>query len=319
MIYMDDRDVKSISPNWRDLIEVIRSVVGILEAKDYAQPLKPYLRYRDLSNRIISMPAFVGGIMNTAGLKWISSFPSNVAIGLPRAHSILILNDASTGKPEAIINTSRLSAIRTASVSGYLIDEYCKARSLKDIKIGIIGWGPIGQYHLLMCEELLNKKIREVTVYDVRQIQTTTTKEFKSNVTIAGSWQNVYKDADLLITCTSSTTPYIDLPPKKGSLHLNVSLRDYHVTAFDDFKNSIIVDDWDEVCRESTDIERMSIEKGLSSNHVKTIIDVHKGCMAAYPCELPVMFNPMGMAVFDMGIAAHYRKIAVDRQIGTTL
>ena len=39
-------------------------------------------------------------------------------------------------------------------------------------------------------------------------------------------------------------------------------------------KDAIIVDDWDEVCRENTDIEFMYKEKGFSRKMVKTINDV---------------------------------------------
>ncbi len=32
-----------------------------------------------------------------------------------------------------------------------------------------------------------------------------------------------------------------------------------------------------------------------------------------------VMFNPMGMAIFDMSIANNYYKLAQEKRIGTTL
>jgi ornithine cyclodeaminase len=257
------------------------------------------------------MPAFVGGNINMAGTKWIASFPGNIEKGIPRAHSVVILNNADTGEPLGIINTPLLSIIRTASVTGIVIKYYAQARSLSNLRVGITGFGPIGQYHLKMCTALLGDKIDKISLYDIRSIDASLIKEYK-NVEIVNSWQDAYGNADIFITCTVSDAPYIDKPPKPGSLHLNVSLRDYKTSVFDWFKDAIIVDEWEEVCREKTDIEMLHIEKGLNKEGTKSIIDVVKErCIENIPADYPVMFNPMGMAVFDIAVGSYYYRANV--------
>ena len=96
MLYICERDILAIGIDWDETVSVIEHAVRCLERGDYAQPIKPYLRYRDLTNRIIAMPAFVGGDVNAAGLKWIASFPRNIDRQIPRAHSVVVLNDADT-------------------------------------------------------------------------------------------------------------------------------------------------------------------------------------------------------------------------------
>lgn len=302
-------------------MSIVEEATKCLANNDFAQPIKPYLRYRDLTNRIIAMPAFVGGDINKSGIKWIASFPNNINNNVPRAHSVVILNNAETGEPQAIINTAKLSILRTAGVTGSIIKAYSKVRNLKDINVGIIGWGPIGQNHFKMVTELLGDKIANLFLYDLKPIDINTIDSiYKEKVTVMNCWQDTYKDADIFITCTASKEPYIDMKPKKGSLQLNVSLRDYKTDIYEYVKGNIIVDDWDEVCREKTDIEMLNLEKGLKKQETKSIVDVIcNNCFKDFSVEDVVMFNPMGMAIFDIALGNFYVNKAYDLNIGQEL
>jgi ornithine cyclodeaminase len=116
-----------------------------------------------------------------------------------------------------------------------------------------------------------------------------------------------------------SKAAYVDEKPKPGSLQLNCSLRDYKVDILDHTK-AIIVDDWEEVCREKTDIEIMHEEKGLNKEDTKSIVDVVcNNCLADYPENESIMFNPMGMAVFDIGTGRYYLDKAKEMGVGLEL
>jgi ornithine cyclodeaminase len=87
-----------------------------------------------------------------------------------------------------------------------------------------------------------------------------------------------------------------------------------------DYTKAIIVDDWEEVCREKTDIEMMHKERGLQEKDTKSIVDVVcNNCMASYPKDEAVMFNPMGMGVFDIATGRYYLDIAKKMKVGTEL
>jgi ornithine cyclodeaminase len=321
MIYLNASHVQQIGIPWLETVTVAEAAVRCLHSGEFAQPVKPYLRYRDPRNRIIAMPAFVGGDINVAGIKWIASFPGNIEKGIPRAHSVVILNHADTGEPTAVINTALLSVIRTASVTGLMIRYYNEVRPLRHVNLGIVGWGPIGQHHFKMCMALFGEQIAKVFLYDIRGINPADIDFMgKEKIVITDNWQEAYLEADFFIACTVSKAPYIDREPKKGSLQLNVSLRDYKTDIYDYVKDAIIVDDWEEVCREKTDIEMLHKEKGLNKEDTRSIVDVvvHR-CMNEYPVEQPILFNPMGMAVFDMAMAAYYFHRARDRNIGLRL
>jgi ornithine cyclodeaminase len=320
MRYLDDAAVAGLG--WRpdETIDVVDWALRAIREGDYRQPLKPYLRFRDPGNRIIAMPGYLGGSFGVAGVKWIASFPGNVDRNLPRAHSVLVLNDASTGKPEAIINTARLSTIRTASVSGAVLRAYLRTRARRAYVVGITGWGPIGQHHARLCRALLGDVPHELRVFEIRESARCQLPAPGPRVEFTSSWQDAYDDADIFVTCTVSREPYVDRRPKAGSLHLNVSLRDYSTRVFPWVKSGIVVDDWNEVCREGTDVERMHRECGLGPDDVATLCDVVEGSFVEeVEPSVPIMFNPMGMAVFDMAIAAYYLHRAESNGAGVLL
>lgn len=321
MLYLGEDDLVALGWSWKETIDTVGEAVVCLHRGDFSQPVKPYLRYREPRNRIIAMPAFLGGAFDVAGIKWIASFPGNTEQGLPRAHSVVILNDAHTGVPKAIINTALLSVIRTASVSGLVLEHFVAARGLADAKVGIIGWGPIGRHHLQMCEQVFGSRISEYRLFDVRGVDSSEMEgALLAKVNVVDCWQQAYGDADVFITCTVAAAPYVDSKPKAGSLQLNVSLRDYTTSVYEHVKGAIVVDDWSEVCRERTDVEMFHLRCGLEERDVKTLADVVVGgFFGQLDKDLPVMFNPMGMAVFDLAVASYCLRQAQARDAGTRL
>lgn len=343
MIYLGDEQIRAVGLHWHELANSIEDAVHVMDNGDYAQPVKPYLRYGgNAANRIIAMPAYVGGSIHAAGIKWIASFPGNLNTGMPRAHSLLVLNDANTGKPYAILNASLPSAARTAAVSAVLLRHYLHARSVQHpsnphrIRLGIIGFGPVGQLHYDMCAQLFGETIEEAYVYDIRGVELEANDLSAAAATdaaadaigagkkvgllgrtkVADSWEQLYSRCNVIITCTVSDRRYINLPPLPGSLLLDVSLRDYASSALNGV-TAIIVDDWDEVCRENTDIELLHKERGLAKEGTHSLADVVcRSALAGFDPAEPVLFCPMGMAVFDIATADCWVQKARELGIG---
>lgn len=312
MLYINEEDMMRMAFCWEDTIQVITSAVECIAEGEYSQPLKPYLRFKNQSNRIIAMPAYIGGKIDSAGIKWISSFPNNIERNMPRASSVTVLNDTLTGVPIAIFNTPLISIIRTASVSGYILKHYLSYRKRKKYNVGIIGWGPIGQNHYQMCKRILKNRIDRVYIYDIRNKVVV-----DEDITICKSWQEVYEKADIFITCTSTLERYINLPAFESKLVMDVSLRDFKEEALDSFSKPFITDDWNEVNRENTDIEYYSKVGKLKEKDVISLCDINeKGMNAFYIENATVFFAPMGMGVFDIAIANYFYQKALQIGVG---
>jgi N-[(2S)-2-amino-2-carboxyethyl]-L-glutamate dehydrogenase len=318
MLYLNTGHLEDIGTDWDQLIEVIRDAVKIMAHGDFSQPIKPYLRYGDQKNRIIAMPAYIGGGTSLAGIKWIASFPDNIHKNRPRAHSVTILNQHDSGMPVCAINATMVSAVRTAAVSGLLVKEFVSAeRESRKFTVSIIGFGPIGRMHLSMVESVLGNRIKEIRLFDIRGIDASAVESsMPEKIVVCNSWSECYDNSDIFITCTVSDKPYVDKAPRKASLQLNVSLRDYKVETRQ-YMDMVIVDDWEEVCRQNTDIENMHKQLGLKKEDTYSIVDVACGeVVRKKNPEDVVMFNPMGMAVFDIAIGGHYYREALNRNVG---
>ena len=100
-----------------ECLEVVRSAYVAHDKGDSVNPHSSFLRFPHLPrSRIISLPAYLGGEFDVAGLKWIASFPDNARYGIPRASATLVLNDCRTGFPFACLESSIISASRTFEV-----------------------------------------------------------------------------------------------------------------------------------------------------------------------------------------------------------
>jgi 2,3-diaminopropionate biosynthesis protein SbnB len=320
VLYLAREHLLDIGIGWRECVSQIEKAVRLAAAQDCAYPIKPYLRYKDPTNRIIAMPAYVGGDVHRAGIKWIASFPNNPQKGLSRAHSVVVINDADTGVPLCIINSALLSEIRTAAVSGLMIRTLLADNRRRRARVGIVGLGPIGRMHLDMIVSLF-PEVAEILAYDIskRVEEVPLPAEIRKRLRFCGEWNEAYAEADVFLTCTTSPHRYIDRRPKPGTLLLNVSLRDYSPEVLIGV-DCLIVDDWDEVCRDNTDIEVAHKMHGLTRGHTRSMADiVCTDAVSGISPEATVMFNPMGLAIFDIAIAASYYTKAKEKGVGVVL
>ena len=102
-----------------DCIDVVREAYLAHAHGKSVNPDSYFLRFPEKPDcRIIALPAYLGDGFHVAGLKWIASYPGNVRRGFPRASAVLVLNDYETGYPFAILESSIISASRTAASKG---------------------------------------------------------------------------------------------------------------------------------------------------------------------------------------------------------
>src|SRR5262249_45997379 len=170
-------------------------------------PQSYFLRFPEKPDcRIIALPAFVGDGVAVAGLKWIASYPSNVQKGFPRASAVLVLNSYETGYPFAILESSILSAARTAS-SAALAADWLNGRSRRAQALGIVGTGFIARYVYDFLVET-GWAIEEGRLYDTSRAEsakfrdTACRLEHHRAVTVVPDVTQLLKASDLIVFTT---------------------------------------------------------------------------------------------------------------------
>src|SRR5258706_541750 len=143
--------------NGKTVFDIIRAhrdeCIGIVRdaylAHAHGKTVNPdsyFLRFPNKPDcRIIALPAYLGDGFDVAGLKWIASYPGNTQRGFPRASAVLVLNNYETGYPFAILESSIISASRTAA-SATLAAFWLNGQSRRAQSLGIVGTGFIARY-----------------------------------------------------------------------------------------------------------------------------------------------------------------------------
>ncbi len=113
--------------------------------------------------RFMAMPAYVGGRFHVAGQKWYGSNIINPQRGLPRSILMVMLNDADTCEPIALMSGNLVSSVRTGCVPGVATRHLAR----KDAQVCVcIGAGPVSKacFDAIVLEA---KELKEVIICDL--------------------------------------------------------------------------------------------------------------------------------------------------------
>ena len=132
-----DAVLAAVSP--AQAIERTREAFLRHHARAWAMPPKVYLDSPGHGD-FRAMPARGDGL---AMLKWISSFPGNPEHGLPTVMGVVILSDATTSAPVALLDARSVTALRTGAVAAVA----SRALARDDARTaGIVGCGLHGAW-----------------------------------------------------------------------------------------------------------------------------------------------------------------------------
>lgn len=327
-IYLQQEEVISCGGlDMPRLIDAIEQAYLLHEQGQTIEPDASLIRWAGAQGkRILSHPAWVGGKVGMAGIKWIPSNPENPSKrGMPRASALIILNDDETGYPLAVMDGTVISAARTGAATGVGARYLARPDSRT---AAIIGSGPISRPQIMALKEVL-PSIQDVSIFDLSvERAEALAAEMRARYpgttfSIAASAEAAVRPADVVVTATSGVSlerAYLEADWLKEGVFLST-------VASNDSKLEVVAQADKLVMTNLEELDNpvwligWAVENGVRSR--EEFVSLGSIIAGENPGresdQERIFFNPGGMGIEDVAAAAQVYRNALDRGIGREL
>lgn len=299
--------IKSITEeNPEQIYEAVKIAYIKHSEKKANNPPSYFLRFPDKpKSRIIALPSSIIENPRVAGIKWISSNPDNLNIGLKRASAVIILNSYDTGYPIACLEGAIISALRTVYSAILVCNLLLSNKKIQSL--GVVGAGNLAE-RFLECLHKQNWSIKEINIFDLEpQACPKLQNKIKQinpriDVKIIKKLKDLITTSEVIFLSTTSLEPYIKETAwfKHNPIVLNISLRDIAPEILVSSNN--IVDDINHILNANTS-PHLAQQKYNHSKFINcTVGQLIKG-YNNFDSTKPIIFSPMGMGVLDLAVA----------------
>ena len=298
----------SLEGREREIVELVETAYRLHVDGDAVSPATHSMRFPDRPTaRINALPASLGGDVRAHGLKWISSFPENVAAGIPRASAVVILNGYETGYPFACVEGSIISAARTAAFAALAADRL--SEGARPARVGFFGAGLIARYvHTYLAA--IGWPFEAVGVHDLSAESAAGFRGYLERsvpgeaITVHESAEGLIRSSDLVVFATVASEPHVGELSwfDHNPLVLHLSLRDLAPEIV--LASTNIVDDVDHCLAGNTSPHLAERLTGNRDFIDATLGDVMAGRVKV-PAGRPLLFSPYGLGVLDLALARY--------------
>ena len=300
-----------------ELTDAMEAAFKIHASGDYLMPDRMHVHSGD--NTLLLMPCFTEHNFST---KLVSVFPGNSRLNQPVIQGLVILNDGATGKPLALLNGPKLTAMRTAAVGSlgirYLADE--KAETL-----GVIGVGVQGVHQAIFaCRQ---RQFKQLTIF-ARQSHRLSNVEKEMDklfpeikIIKAKTVADLLENSQVVISATSSHEPVMPDNEEllKGRCFIGIGsfkpdMRELPKALYGLVDK--IYTDTEYASKESGDLVEPLQQGWITKNQVTPLSSLISGNidLESNPTKC---FKSVGMALFDLVAADLIYRKAKEKNLGT--
>jgi ornithine cyclodeaminase/alanine dehydrogenase-like protein (mu-crystallin family) len=204
MIFIDEFQI-AITASYDKWVDKMQEALLAIADGSVIVPKRTHIDFGEDS--LLLMPSIGEKYFST---KLVSFFPSNNLINKPSIYGTVILNDRKSGEPLAVIDGSKLTAMRTAAVASVGLRVLAPENATT---LGIIGTGVQGFHQALFaCSQ---RNISRLFVFDNRRELTVSfcaelSKVFpRIKIIPANDVRELCSKSEIIITATNSSTPVL--------------------------------------------------------------------------------------------------------------
>ena len=190
LLYLAREEVAGLLPPIAEQLDLVEETYRALAAGRVQLPPKPGVHPRR-DSFIHAMPAYLADD-DVVALKWVGGYPGNKARGLPYISGLIVLNDAGTGVPTAVMDGAEITAARTAAASGVCVRRWGPPGWSV---AAVVGCGEQGRFHARLLNAL-NPSVR-IRAYDPHPERIA---QLEGNVEPVESEADAVEGADVVVT-----------------------------------------------------------------------------------------------------------------------
>ncbi|WP_406721587.1 hypothetical protein RPE78_06730 [Thioclava litoralis] len=307
--YVRAEDIASILASSRgQIIDVVAETYDAFYHQEAINPDTYSLRFPQKANsRINALPSYIGRDIDLAGLKWVASFPDNVARNRQRASALIVVNSFETGYPLAVLDGTAISSARTVASAALAARRLVPSRETDELTF--YGAGVINR-DLLAYLQADGWRFDHVTICDP---VSASAEAFSQHCTLRGMSAQIGEaprrcDSGLMAFATSALEPWYDHPFHADQTVLHMSLRD---VVPERLKAPVfnVVDDVNHALKANTSLHLLQQMQG----HVENVANFAAIAPGARRPEGPVVVSAFGMGILDLAVAHFVLNAAQDR------
>jgi ornithine cyclodeaminase/alanine dehydrogenase-like protein (mu-crystallin family) len=208
-------------------IRLMRTAMALPATGGALQPVRTALRKPDGSGLLGMMPGFIpisaSGDPARLGIKVMTVFSGNFGTDLGSHQGMVLLFDAESGQPIAIIEAREITAIRTAAASAVATDVL--AQQKPGGVLAVFGYGEQAMAHIDAILQV--RSIRRVLVWGrnsqrAEAFAANASARFAVQATMTVQVEDAVAVADILCTTTAAEEPFLMGRWLRPGQHLNV-------------------------------------------------------------------------------------------------
>jgi alanine dehydrogenase len=308
-----------------ETIEIIAQAFAQLSAGQAIVPDRIALSVERHNGVPLFMPAYLAE-SDDLGIKIAAVYPNNLQSGMPTIFAIVVVLEASTGRPVAIMDGTYLTALRTGAASG--VATRLLARRDAHV-VAIFGAGAQGRTQLQgVCEV---RDIQRAWVFDLRSEATiryvsemsAMGGRIPADVRAAGNPAQAVRDADIICTATTSGQPVFNDGDLRPGVHINAigsyTPKTREIPGETIARAKVVTDSLSAVLADGAGDLSVPIREGLiTTDHVHADLgEVVMGVKAGRESNDEVtVFKAVGNAVQDVSVAGEIMRVASERDLG---